>query len=116
MAEHKHWKAELPANYFGVQHLVDGKDVIVKIADVKTETVRNQSGSEDKLVIYFDGDVKPNKWIVNKTNAQRIEHVIGSPYIDEWVGKKIQLYSEIVTAFGKTGPAIRVREFAPREA
>jgi hypothetical protein len=114
MAEHKHWKADLPADYFGAQHLVDGKDVIVQIADVRTESVRSQQGTEDKLVIYFDGDVKPNKWICNKTNASRIENVLKTPYIDEWVGKKIQLYSEIVSAFGKTGPAIRVREFAPK--
>lgn len=114
MAEHKHWKADLPADYFGAQHLVDGKDIIVKIADVRTEQVRNQQGAEEKLVIYFDGNVRPNKWICNKTNASRIESVLGSPYIDEWVGKKIQLYSEMVSAFGKTGPAIRVREFAPK--
>lgn len=114
MAEHKHWKADLPADYFGAQHLVDGKDVIVQIADVRTESVRSQQGAEDKLVIYFDGDVKPNKWICNKTNASRIENVLKTPYIDEWVGKKIQLYSEMVSAFGKTGPAIRVREFAPK--
>lgn len=116
MAEHKHWKADLPANYFGAQHLVDGKDIIVKIRDVRVEKVQNQSGSDDSLVIYFDGDVRPDKWIVNKTNAQRIEKIVGSPYMDEWVGHKIQLYSEIVSAFGKTGPAIRVREFAPKEA
>ena len=114
MAEHKHWKADLPADYFGAQHLVDGKDIVVKIADVRTEQVRSQQGAEDKLVIYFDGDVKPNKWICNKTNASRIENVLKTPFIDEWVGKKIQLYSEMVSAFGKTGPAIRVREFAPK--
>lgn len=114
MAEHKHWKADLPADFFGAQHLVDGKDVIVQIADVRMESIRNQQGAQDKLVIYFDGDIKPKKWIVNKTNGQRIENVLGTPYVDEWIGKKIQLYSEMVNAFGKTSPAIRVREFAPK--
>lgn len=111
MAEHKHWKADFPADYLGSQHLTDGKDMIVKISDVKSEWVQNQNGKEKKLVLYFEGDVLP--MILNKTNAKRIEKVVGSPYMDEWVGHKIQLYGEMVSAFGDTGLALRVREFRP---
>lgn len=112
MAEHKHWKAEFPANYLGSQHLTDGKDMIVKIADVKSEWVQSQNGKEKRLVLYFDGDVLP--MICNKTNGERIQKIVGSEYMDEWVGHKIQLYVDMVSAFGKTGPALRVREFAPK--
>lgn len=112
MAEHKHWKADFPADYLGAQHLTDGKDMIVQIRDVTKEWVQNQSGKEQKVVVHFEGDVLP--LILNKTNAKRIEKVVGSPYLDDWVGKKIQLYGEMVSAFGDTGLAIRVREFAPR--
>lgn len=114
MAEHKHWKADFPSEYLGSQHLVDGKDMIVQIKDAKTELVQNQNGKEQKLVLHFEGDVLP--MILNKTNAKRIEKVVGSPYLDEWIGKRIQLYGEMVSAFGETGLALRVREFAPKEA
>ena len=111
MAEHKHWKAFFPANYLGHQHFVDGKDMIVKIADVKEEWVQNQKGKEQKPVLYFEGDVLP--LILNKINCKRIEKVLGADMADEWVGQKIQLGIEIVSAFGETGPAVRVREFRP---
>ena len=111
MAEHKHWKALFPANYLGHQHLVDGKDMIVKIADVKEEWIQNQNGKEKKPVLYFEGDVLP--LILNKTNAERIVEVLGEDMVDKWVGQKIQLGIEIVSGFGKTGPAVRVREFKP---
>lgn len=116
MAEHKHWKADFPAEYLGSQHLVDGKDMIVKIKDAGMETVQNQQGKEEKLVIVLDGDMgdKPNKMIINKTNAKRIEKVVGSPYLDDWCGKKIQLYGEMTPAFGDVSLALRVREFAPK--
>ena len=112
MAEHKHWKAEFPADYLGAQHLEDGKDIIVQIKDVCKEWVQNQNGREEKLVLYFEGGVLP--MILNKTNAKRIAKVCGSDYLDDWVGQKIQLYGEMVSAFGDTGLALRVREFAPR--
>lgn len=112
MATHTHWKVNFPADYLGAQHLEDGKDIKVQIKDVCKEWVQNQNGKEQKLVLYFEGDVLP--MILNKTNAKRIAKVVGSPYLDDWVGKQIQLYGEMVSAFGDTALALRVREFAPR--
>lgn len=109
MAEHVHWKKTTNPNYLGAYAFEDGKDMIVKIKDVKIETVQNQQGREDKPVAHFEGDVKP--LILNSTNMQAIEKSTGTPYMDEWVGKKIQLYVTIVSAFGTTTDAVRVREF-----
>ena len=114
MAEHIHWKKTTNPDFLGAYAFDDGKDMIVKVKDVRVETVQNQQGREEKPVMYFEGDVKP--LILNSTNMKVIEKVCGSPYMDEWVGKKIQLYGEMVSAFGETGLALRVREFAPREA
>ena len=117
MAQHTHWKASFPSDYIGAQHLPEGKDVIVQIKDAGMEDVQNSNGGkEKKLVLYIEDpgiDGMPNKIILNKTNSERIEKVCGSAYMDEWVGQKIQLYGEMVTAFGKTGLALRVRDFAP---
>lgn len=115
MAEHKHWKAEFPSDYFGNQHMPpDGSDMVVQIKDVRSEVIQGQRGREEKLIVYFDGDVTPDKWILNKTNGSMIEKVTGTAYMDEWVGKKLQLYVDIVSTPQGMKPAVRVREFAPQ--
>ena len=112
MAEHIKWQKTANKKYFGSWDLPDdGKDMIVTIEDVKREMVQNQQGSEEHLVLHFKGDFKP--MILNTTNKKNVAKACGTDWIDEWVGKKIQLYQEIVTAFGETGPAVRIRDFAP---
>lgn len=113
MAEHVHWKKNFDPNYIGEWDFQDGKDMIVKIADVCHEEIQSQQGKEMKTLVKFEGDIKP--MILNSTNAKRIVKVTGSPYEDEWVGKKLQLYVEPVAAFGTTTMAVRVREFSPED-
>ena len=113
MAEHVHWKKAFPTDYFGSQHMpADGSDIVVTIKEVKHEKVQNGHDSDTKTIIYITAE--PEKWIANKTNCERISNVVKSEFEDEWVGKKIQLYVEMVSAFGKTQPAIRVREWPPQ--
>ena len=113
MAEHVRFEKALNKKYMAEADLPeDGSDMIVKIKDVKHEEVQDSQGKkETKTVIYFEGDVKP--MIMNVTNLKRVAAVAKSPYEDEWVGCKIQLYSEMVSAFGSIVKAVRVRDFAP---
>ncbi len=113
MAEHIHWKKTTNPDYLGAYAFDDGKDMIVKVKDVKVESIQSQQGKEDKPVMYFEGSVKP--LILNKTNMKTIEQVTGSPMLDDWVGKKLQLYVAQVSGFGTITSAVRVREFAPGE-
>lgn len=112
MAEHIHWKKTTNPNYIGSWDFEDGKDMIVKVKDVREEVIQSQQGSEEKLVMYFEGDVKP--LIMNTTNKKATEKATGSAFLDEWVGKKLQLYIAPVSAFGEMTMAVRVREFAPQ--
>lgn len=112
MAEHVHWKKTTNPTYIGAWDFEDGKDMIVQIKDVRPEMVQNQQGREEKMVMYFENGVKP--LILNTTNMKAISKAVGSDYLDEWVGKKIQLFVTMVAAFGTTTDAVRVREFAPR--
>lgn len=114
MAEHIHWRKAMNPKYLGEWDLPDGKDMIVTIKDVIIEEVRNANGTEKKPVIYFEGNIKP-MILGNKVNQQRISKVCGSNYYDEWVGHDIQLYTEMVSAYGTTTMALRVRDFAPRK-
>ena len=111
MAEHIHWKKTTNPDYLGAYAFDDGKDMIVQVKDVRIETVQNQQGKEDKPVLFFEGDVKP--LILNTTNMKAIEKVCGSPYMDEWVGKKISVGTSKVKAFGQVHDAIRVRSEKP---
>lgn len=112
MAEHIHWKKTTNPTYLGAWDFEDGKDMIVMIKDVVVEMIQNQNGREEKPVAYFEGGVKP--MILNPTNMGAIAKALGTPFMDEWVGKKIQLYVTMVFAFGTNTEAVRVREFAPR--
>lgn len=112
MAEHIHWKKTTNPSYIGSWDFDNGKDMIVLVKDVKPEMIQNAQGREEKLVMHFEGDVKP--LILNKTNMAAAEKATGTPYIDEWIGKKLQLYVTMVAAFGETTLAVRIREFAPQ--
>lgn len=111
MAEHVHWRKTTNPTYIGAWDFEDGKDMIVRIKDVRPEMVQNQQGREEKIVAYFENGVKP--MILNATNMKAISEATGSDYLDEWVGQKIQLYVTMVAAFGTTTYAVRVREFKP---
>ena len=114
MAEHIHWRTTMNSKYLGEWDLPDGKDMIVTIKDVIMEEVRNANGTEKKPVLYFEGNIKP-MILGNKVNKKRISKVCGSNYFDEWVGHDIQLYKEMVSSFGETGMALRVRDFVPKK-
>lgn len=112
MAEHVHWKKTTNPKYLGSWDFEPGEEMIVQVKDVQTEMIQNARGREDKNVLYLENGVKP--LILNNTNMELIEKATGSPYMDEWVGKRLQLYTKKVSAFGDIVEAIRVREFSPR--
>lgn len=112
MAETRtHWKKMTNTNYFGSWDLENGKDMIVRITEVKQEMIQNAQGREEKAVAYLDGGLKP--LILNTTNMKSIAKALSSPYIEDWAGRKIQLYAEKVAAFGEITEAVRVRDFDP---
>lgn len=109
-----HWKKEYSYDYIGAYSLpTDGSDLILTIKDTKTEKVIGGDGKkQDCFVVYFaEKDSKP--MILNRTNAKTIQKVYGTPYIEDWVGKKIQLYATSVNAFGTVTDALRIRDFKP---
>ena len=109
-----HWKKLTDTKYLGAWDLGD-KDMIVRITEVRQEMVKDNKGKEEEvLVAYLDSGVKP--WILNKTNCKSISKALGSPFVEDWAGHKVQLYSDKVAAFGDIVDAIRVREFNPEAA
>lgn len=108
-----HWKKMTNTNYFGSWDLPEGKDMIVRIIEIRQEMVQNAQGREEKAVAVIEGQ-KP--LILNTTNMKAIAKALGTPYVEEWAGRKVQLYSEKVAAFGEITEAVRVRDFDPEAA
>lgn len=111
--EKTHWKKLTNPNYLGAYAFQPGEEKTVTIKEVKREVIQNQNGKEECTVAYFKEDLKP--LILNKTNADAIARVWGTPYIEDWAGKKIILKVKKVSAFGDMVDAVRVSKERPTE-
>lgn len=110
-----HWKKTVNPDYIGSYALDSDKDMILTIKSAGVEMVTGNAGKkEEKLVIHFHENVKP--MICNRTNAKVITKLHKTPYIEQWAGKKIQLYSSRITAFGEEVDALRVRDYVKETA
>ena len=108
-----HWKKTTHPDYLGSYALTPEQDMILTIKSAATETITGTGGKkEEKLVIHFMENVKP--MICNRTNAKVISKVHKTPYIEQWVGKVVQLYSARIQAFGEDVDALRIRDFMPQ--
>lgn len=110
-----HWKKLTNPDYLGAYSVMDaGHDLVLTIKAVKEELVSGTDGKKEQCVVaYFVGGEKP--MILNKTNMKAIEKLYGTPFIEEWVGKRIQVYSARVKAFGETVDALRIRPTVPKD-
>ena len=107
-----HWKKLQNPDYIGAYALEPGKDMIITIKTVKNEIVTGPDGKKEEcMVMSFMENVKP--MIVNSTNAKTIQKLYKTPYIEEWQGRKIQLYVDQVKAFGEVVEALRIRSKVP---
>ena len=111
-----HWKKLTNPDYIGAYALNPGEDLVVQIDRVEHSVVElfntktNKKEMEGKNIAHLVGH-KP--FMLNATNQKSIEKALGSPYIEDWAGKFIQLYSARVKVGGEPMDALRVRLTAP---
>ena len=84
-----------------------GTEPTVTIESVELKTMPDKTV---KIDIAFIG--KEKHFLANKTNSKRIAYMHGDE-TEVWIGKKIQLYTEMVDFEGKVMEAIRVRVAKP---
>ena len=89
---------------------LQGHEPTVTISNVEMKKFDNGN----KLVITFEG--KKKALVCNKTNANRIAHAYGTN-TDNWIGKELTLFTDLVDFQGKAVEAIRVRarKVAPQQ-
>lgn len=111
MNDKTHWKKWNNPNYLGSYAFQPSEEKTVTIKEVKREIVQNQNGKEECTVAYFVEDVKP--LILNTTNCKTISKVWGTPYVEDWAGRKITLKVKRISAFGEMVDAVRVASERP---
>ncbi len=99
-----------PSKWLKADDLGDSEP-IVTITHVVMEEVSN---NEQKPVVYFKG--KKKGMVCNKTNWNRIAYIHKSDDSDDWSGKDVTLYVELVSMQGEMKPAIRVKAPIKRTA
>ena len=113
MSNKTHWKKLFNPNYLGSWAFQPGEEKTLTIKSVEKEMVSNGEKKEECLVIHFEENEKP--WIVNKTNGEMITKVWGTPYTEDWIGKRITLKVKKVKAFGDMVDAVRVSKDRPTD-
>ncbi len=114
-----HFKKLRNPNYIGSWDLMDadGKFInrIVTIIRIEKQEVFDGAGKSEQLPVAILKECKP--LIVNAAvNMKAIAKALGSPFVEDWAGKRIELTVKKVRAFGATHDAIRVLETAPAAA
>ncbi len=111
-----HWKKLTNPNYLGAYSIEDGKDLVLTIGKVAEETVVGTDGKKEKCVVCHFKEPNTKPMILNSTNMKMITKLLGTPYIEQWDGHRIQIGTEKVKAFGEIVEALRVRKFLPQAA
>lgn len=107
-----HWKKLTNPNYIGSHDLQPGQELKITIESVSQEMIKGQDGKEEMAIVAkIVGAKKP--MILNKTNCKIISKVHETPYIEQWSGKSIIIYSAKVKAFGEMVEALRVKNVKP---
>lgn len=100
-----------PSNYVKASDL-KGVQPVVTIDRIEFEPVGRQK--EMKPVLYFID--KEKGLVLNKTNANKIAELTGSPETGDWHGCQIRLYATHVEFQGETMEGIRIKAAPPQTA
>ncbi len=107
-----HWRKLENPDYIGAYSLDPGKDLTVTIEKVVRENITGTGGKKEECSVAHLIGQKP--FILNMTNQKTITKVLGTPFIEEWEGKKITLYVAHIKAFGEDNvECLRVRPETP---
>lgn len=80
--------------------------VTIESVELSEKDFNDGKGLRKQLVLKFVG--KDKQLGLNKVNAEKIAELIGSPETDDWIGKSIKLFTEMVQVGTDKKLAIRV--------
>ena len=109
-----HWKKLINTDYLGAYSLDPGKDMVLTIKAVRREMITGTGGKQEECTVcHWQENQKP--MVLNRTNCKTISKVVGSPYIEQWSGHRIQIYATTTRMGGETVECLRIRDKAPED-
>jgi hypothetical protein len=89
-----------------------GEDgLILTIKGFRMETLKNDDGNEDKMVLHFVEDVKP--MVLNRTNSQLVAVATGARVAGDAKGKQVVVFNDPTVSFGgKITGGLRIKKLA----
>jgi hypothetical protein len=108
-----HWKKLRNNDYLGAYAIEPNQEPILTIKSVGKEMVTGDGGKKDECIVahFTNAGVKP--MILNATNCKTITKIYGTPQIEEWIGKPIQIFVAMVNIAGEPVEALRIRPAKP---
>ena len=108
-----HWKKLINPDYLGAYSLEPGKDLVLTIRQVKREVITGTGGKQEECTVcHWQENQKP--MILNVTNMKTIAKMYG-PYIENWAGKRVQIYASTTKFGGDTVECLRIRKDPPED-
>lgn len=115
-----HWKnVGDNNNYLGSYSFNDVvKEIVVTIDKIESQEVTNPVGKKElcTVAIFKEAEVngiKVKPMILNKTNCERIEKLYGTPYIEDWSGKRIIVMKTMTDFAGEKVDCLRIKLEVP---
>ena len=111
-----HWKKLFNYDYMGCYSLDDyDSEPILTIKSIELKEITNTGGKKETCPV-VEWKEKEKPFILNKTNAKILTTVYGTPYKEDWIGKRVQLYSKsgVRSVDGGTTDGLRIRDFIPK--
>lgn len=108
-----HWKNLFASKtmLLGSHNLNEGEELILQIASVAIEEIKNQNGKPERVPVIKFNNAPP--MVLNITNARTIASLYGERH-DYWIGRYIQLYSALIKVKGVEQTALRVKLIKPQ--
>lgn len=111
MEKKTHWKVYQDNNTIGAW-MFENQDKILTIKSVTYDDFAGSDGKKSKKrICHFKEIDKP--LVLNSTNSATISSIYHTPYMEDWVGKKIQLYKDSIRAFCEDKECVRIRKWDP---
>lgn len=109
-----HWKKLINHNFINEGDL-DGGNIIATIKSVALESVTSPTGKTDDMHIlrFAESHIKP-MILSAKQNFKNIESATGTPHVEKWTGKQIEIYYDPKVKFGsQVVGGVRIKPIAP---
>ena len=79
-----------------------------KVESLKASDNEGDGKTKDRVIVYFRESKSDRGWLLNRTNAECLREMWGRE-TDQWIGKRVTLYSCPVRVGPKMEPGIRVK-------